>query len=633
MFLSQLRLWNFRKFGNAGAIDLNNPHLTVTFNQGLTLLIGENDSGKTAIIDAIKLVLKTHSVDWIKIEHEDFFGQSQQLRIECFFEDLTNDEAKNFTEFLGWDTVKNAPFLKVFLDVSRSAERIFPADVKAGADDEGHILSAEVREKIKSIYLRPLRDAANELSSRRNSRLSQILHSHEAFKDKQGHRLVQLSQALNQEVAAYFKGEQADGTPLTAADQGGMALKTVMDTYLTQFSGKKTHFTMTIQDLKNILESLSLLFDGAFNLGLGSHNLLCIAAELLHLEKAGWDGLRLGLVEEIEAHLHPQVQMQVIEALQKEAAAQKVQLIFTTHSPNIGSKIKLENLIICQSGAVFSMGKASTMLDPTDYTFLQRFLDTTKANLFFARGVVLVEGWAEELLLPELAKKIDINLTQKGVSVINIASTAFLRYANIFKRRGGGQMACTVALITDVDVKPVEAGGNVTEPDPANPGTNITRPITAADVTAKVAAKRLSVATKHNGQVVRTYVSALWTLEYCIAMSPKLRKLFYKSVLEALLEQKQDDGVQDLTAYQNAITNIDSHFSNWTDPAEQIAYAIMKQILDGDNNVEVAQDKISKSIIAQRFASNLSTDTAITAYNTETSLTYLFDAIRYAASN
>ncbi|MDR3712615.1 MAG: AAA family ATPase [Puia sp.] len=633
MFLSQLQLWNFRKFGNAGAFDLTNPHLIVLFNQGLTLLIGENDSGKTAIIDAIKLVLKTHSVDWIKIEHEDFFSNATQLRIECYFEGLTDEEAKNFTEFLGWDAVKNAPFLKVFLDVSRSAERIFPADVKAGADDEGHILSAEVRDKIKTIYLRPLRDAENELSSRRNSRLSQILHSHEAFKDKQGHRLVTLSQELNKEVAAYFKGQKADGTALAAADQGGMELKTVMDTYLEQFSGKKTHFTMTSQDLKNILESLSLLFDGAVNLGLGSHNLLCIAAELLHLEKVGWDGLRLGLVEEIEAHLHPQIQMQVIEALQKDAAAKKVQLIFTTHSPNIGSKINLENLIICQGGAVFPMGKAATMLDATDYTFLQRFLDTTKANLFFARGVVLVEGWAEELLLPELARKIDINLTQKGVSVINIASTAFLRYANIFKRRGSRQMACKVALITDVDVKPVEAGGNVTEPDPANPGADITRPITAADVTAKIAAKRLAVATKYNGQVVQTYVSALWTLEYCLAMSLKLRKLFYKSVLEALLEQKQDDGVQNLTAYQNAITNIDSHFNNWTDPVEHIAYAIMVQILEGTNNVGVAQDKISKSIIAQRFASNLSSDTAITDLTTETSLTYLFDAIRYAASN
>lgn len=61
MYLSKLCLWNFRKFGNTGAIDLSNLNLTLNFNSRLTLLIGENDSGKTAIIDAIKLVLKTHS--------------------------------------------------------------------------------------------------------------------------------------------------------------------------------------------------------------------------------------------------------------------------------------------------------------------------------------------------------------------------------------------------------------------------------------------------------------------------------------------------------------------------------------------------------------------------------------------
>jgi putative ATP-dependent endonuclease of OLD family len=194
-------------------------------------------------------------------------------------------------------------------------------------------------------------------------------------------------------------------------------------------------------------------------------------------------------------------------------------------------------------------------------------------------------------------------------------------------------MACKVAIITHVDVKPVEAGEMVTVPDPAIAGATITRAVNAAEVTAKLTAKRQSVATKHNGQVVQTHVSPLWTLEYCIAMSPKLKKLFYKSVLEALLEQKQDDGVQALTAYQNAITNIDTHFHDWTDQPEQIAYAIMKQIIDGDNGVGVAKDKISKSIIAQHFASNLSADTAITNYLTETSLTYLFDAIRYAASN
>ncbi len=61
-----LKLWNFRKFGS-GSDDLNldEPDLEVPFTQGLNVLIGENDSGKTAIIDAIKLVLLTHSGEWI----------------------------------------------------------------------------------------------------------------------------------------------------------------------------------------------------------------------------------------------------------------------------------------------------------------------------------------------------------------------------------------------------------------------------------------------------------------------------------------------------------------------------------------------------------------------------------------
>lgn len=633
MYLSKIRLWNFRKFGSTAAIDLTTPSLEVPFNKGLTLLIGENDSGKTAIIDAIKLVLKTHSADWIKVEQEDFYINSARLRVECIFEELADDEAKNFTEFLGWDRVKNTPFLTVFLDVSRNSERILPYDVKAGADADGHILTAEVREKIRTTYLRPLRDAVNELSSRRNSRLSQILMSHEAFKDKTGHRLIVEARSFNDQVTAYFKGKDSAGAVLPVAEQGGKALKDVMDSYLKQFSGRTTNFRMTQQDMKNILEALCLLFEDGFNLGLGSHNLLCISAELLHLQKQDWEGLRLGLVEEIEAHLHPQVQLQVIETLQAEARGNNVQLIFTTHSPNIGSKINLENLIICQGNHVFAMGKDHTELADTDYTFLQRFLDVTKANLFFARGVIFVEGWAEELLLPELARKIGINLTEKGISVINIGNTAFMRYSRIFRRKQGPVMTMKVALVTDVDVKPLEAGETKKVEDPANQDQFNDVPYTQAEIADLINNAALSKRGNYNGQVVQTYVSPHWTLEYCIARSVKLRKLFYRSVLEALLEQKKDKGVQNLKAYTDAIANIDHHFNSWTEPNEQIAYAIMDQILTGANSVGVAKEKISKSIIAQCFANNLSVDTAITDYETEVTLQYFFESIKYAASN
>ena len=102
MFLANIKAWNFRKYGSAGEIDLATPNLNLNFTKGLNVLIGENDSGKTAIIDAIKLVLKTHSYEWIKIEDDDFFESASRFRIELRFEDM-EEEAFHFTEWLGFE--------------------------------------------------------------------------------------------------------------------------------------------------------------------------------------------------------------------------------------------------------------------------------------------------------------------------------------------------------------------------------------------------------------------------------------------------------------------------------------------------------------------------------------------------
>ena len=103
------------------------------------------------------------------------------------------------------------------------------------------------------------------------------------------------------------------------------------------------------------------------------------------------------------------------------------------------------------------MGKTYTKLADTDYKFLERFIDTTKANLFFAKGVILVEGWAEELLIPTLAKKIGQDLTQKQISVVNIANTAFLRYVKIFQRQIIDEnIGINVSVITDLDLRPLK---------------------------------------------------------------------------------------------------------------------------------------------------------------------------------
>lgn len=585
MYLGELKLWNFRKFGSEQEdFDLDKPNLHVEFNKGVNLLIGENDSGKSAIIDAIRFVLKTHSVEWIKITEDDFYNNSKRLRIELIFKDFTEEEAKHFIEWLGWDENKN-PYLKVFLDVKRTEERILPYDVRAGIDDIGSPLSAEAREYLKVTYLKPLRDAEAELVPRKNSRLSQIFIGHELFKDGDEHEIVKKVKLTNEEIKNYFKKE----------------VKLIIDKFLKDFIDKKSTFEIADPSLRKILESLHLKIDGEKNLGLGSHNVLFMASELLHLERKNWEGLKLALIEEIEAHLHPQVQLRIIENLQER---DDIQLIMTTHSPNIGSKIKLKNLYICHNGDVFPMGQGKTRLDESDYKFLERFLDVTKANMFFAKGVILVEGWAEELILPSLAKKIGINLTEKGISIVNVGSTAFLRYCKIFQREDGKTMSIPVAVIIDLDIKPDEYkqidSNKKTEKD--------------FSISEEINKKK----EKLEGQSVKVFVSPHWTLEYCLMLDNKLRELLINAIKSVFDEENR--GETALENLEEEIKNILNKSSN-----AEIATHLYHRIFD--------RKRVSKASVAQYFAGLLENDDSINKEYLENieSIQYLLEAIKYVS--
>ena len=77
------------------------------------------------------------------------------------------------------------------------------------------------------------------------------------------------------------------------------------------------------------------------------------------------------------------------------------------------------------------MAESETKLEVEDYEFLERFLDATKSNLFFAKGLIFVEGDAENLLIPAIADLIGYPLHEYGISIVNIGNTAFERYIKI----------------------------------------------------------------------------------------------------------------------------------------------------------------------------------------------------------
>ena len=611
MYISNIKLWNFRKFGiDTEITEVDPPHLNLNLTNGLNVIIGENDSGKTAIIDAIKIVLKTHSYDYIKVEDHDFYKSTTRFRIELTFIGLEPDEAKNFTEWLGWhgSGETSEPYLRVIYDVKKQGKRILPSEVRAGVDNDGNQLSAEAREYLRATYLKPLRDAENELIAKRNSRLSQILLGDSAFKGREDdHELVRIFQSLSIELKKYFKGEfeittiPDEGEPQISRPQEGKIIKDKIDSYIKSFYGNEneSNFEATSTDIKSILEKLTLSLQDEQNPGLGTLNRLFMAAELLHLNKTNWTGIRLGLIEELEAHLHPQALMIVIEALQKQ---ETIQLILTTHSPNLASKLKLENLIICNNGNAFPMGSDFTKLDLGDYKFLEKFLDTTKANLFFAKGVILVEGWAEEILIPSLAKNIGINLTEKGVSVVNIGSLAFSHYSKIFLRKEEPYMTTPISVVEDSDIRSYERNRNA--------AGNYVYAKRDDDLVLAESLEKIIELQSNSEENVQYFIAPKWTLEYCLFHSPGLSPAFQAAVREVHTNTNWDNDFEKSLAIKLFNKGL-----NKTEIAYKLAYAIDEDLYD----VEKGEKPTEEIVINQE--------------DEDDPINYLIKAIKYASSN
>lgn len=577
MILTKLSLWNFRKF----SAKQEAPGVEINFHKGVNALIGENNSGKTAIIDAIKIILQTQSNEYFRITEDDFHinedgSIATEFKIECIFEEFTDDEAKNFIEWLQFKKDSDGKviyFLNVQFNAWKEKNRIF-TEFRAGMNEDGYKMDGKARELLKCTYLKPLRDAEHEMRSGRNSRISQILYNHSVFNSKEEHELVGIIKEANEKIENYF----------TNTDDGKKVLGKIesnFNEFLSLSTQEDTRLRTSNMRLKSILESLSL-DTSETQPGLGVQNLLFIAAELLLLNRDENNGLKLALIEEIEAHLHPQAQLRLIDYIQKEYNDSGVQFIISTHSTALASKINVKNALLCKDDKIFSLAPDSTKLDKGDYLFLQRFLDTSKANLFFAQGVIMVEGDAENLLIPAIADIIDLPLSKYGVSIVNVGSTAFLRYSNIFNQSNGSEIGIPVSIITDCDVKiEYDKDGklNKKEDDTRNEIERLEKYYTSS--------------------CVKAFVAPNWTLEYTIALSV-IRKKLYKAVLFAQKIQNSDKYALTEKKIKEVDNEVKSKFDTWkeleTDKYEAAYEIYQKTLLD--NN-------ISKAITAQCLASIL----------------------------
>lgn len=573
MILKNLQIWNFRKFSHYS----EKPGLEIELHKGINVLIGENDSGKTAIIDAVKILLQTQSNDIIHISEEDFYCDEQgnsenEFRIECTFSDFKDDEAKNFIEWLQFTQNADGTIdysLKVQFRAWKEKNRIF-SDFRAGMNEEGNKMDGRARDLLKCTYLRPLRDAAREMHSGRNTRISQILYSHPVFLSKDEHEIVTILKEANSKLEEYFS--EGDGKEVLGS------LKNNLGEFLDNSSKVGANFVTSNLKLKSILESLSLDLS-ELQPGLGVQNLLFIAAELILLNTDDNGGLKLALIEEIEAHLHPQAQLRLIDYIQKEYDNSGVQFIISTHSTTLASKINIKNEFLCKGNRAFSLSPQYTKLLKGDYLFLQRFIDSSKSNLFFAQGIIMVEGDAENILLPTIASLIEIPLSKNGISIVNVGSTAFLRYSNIFKQSNNEKMGIPVSIVTDCDIIPEIIDGEL----------DIKRSATEQKIKDKE--------DMYSEGDIKAFIAPHWTFEYSIALS-NLKKWLYRAILYAEKIQNSDKYALTNDKIVEVDKKVTDDFNLWRTNNfnhYQIAYEIY-------NNTLLKKD-ISKAITAQCLAS------------------------------
>lgn len=132
---------------------------------------------------------------------------------------------------------------------------------------------------------------------------------------------------------------------------------------------------------------------------------------------------------------------------------ERVQVVATTHSPNLASSVGVERITVLtrqkRSAPVVARAIANFGLSDKELLHLGRFLDVTKASLLFARGVLLVEGVAEQILAPEVAASKGVSLSEHGVSVINVGGLSFAPFAALF---GDDRLPYKCAIVTDGDV-------------------------------------------------------------------------------------------------------------------------------------------------------------------------------------
>lgn len=471
IWLSHLTIRNFRSC----------KETEVKLQPGVTLLVGENNAGKSNIVDAIRLGLDPLSGRPTRYFETDDLTEDATgpIEIDLEFKDATDFQKALFINGLDLESGAiqyQTSYLPATQEIPRG-KRLRTAGKLRGADSD-----FEARAKINCVYVEPLRNAKYQLASGNGRRLGIILNA-----------------LLSEEEKRHFEQDAKDAFDKLSSNGPISTVSNKIQSHLTALTDAIRSQTVEIDFETPKLEKLARALRMKMaekgidprdldSSGLGYANLLFLSTVLLELSVVRESELTILLIEEPEAHLHPQLQGVLLDFLRSAAGEKfddntgvriggRLQIIATTHSPSIASAVGVDDIVVVKSDKAsgtyaldlqsvdFGAGKARD----NSIRKINQYLDATRSELLFARRIILVEGISEAVLLPAIAERVLDDEPQqlrkfKSCTTIIVGSVDFDPYIKLLTHSSSNQQSIVekLVLLTDEDPNMGESANSAT---------------------------------------------------------------------------------------------------------------------------------------------------------------------------